>query len=217
MVGRVLPAGRHPTWQKLATDNDLKPKNRLETEKDAQDATEPKGDGVAQADTLVPEPLTPEQIEVLKARAAKADENWDRLLRTMAETDNFKKRAARDKEEAVRFANEDLIRKLAPVLDNFDMALAAAQNQTQAGAVQSLQTGVAMILQQLRQILQEAGLTEVDATGKVFDPNLHEAVSQQESADVPEGHVLQQLRRGYKLRDRLIRPASVVVAKKPSS
>ncbi len=217
MVGRVPPAGRHQTWQKLATDNDLKPKNRLETEKDAQDATEPKGDGVAQADTLVPEPLTPEQIEVLKARAAKADENWDRLLRTMAETDNFKKRAARDKEEAVRFANEDLIRKLAPVLDNFDMALAAAQNQTQAGAVQSLQTGVAMILQQLRQILQEAGLTEVDATGKVFDPNLHEAVSQQESADVPEGHVLQQLRRGYKLRDRLIRPASVVVAKKPSS
>ncbi len=98
MVGRVPPAGRHQTWQKLATDNDLKPKNRLETEKDAQDATEPKGDGVAQADTLVPEPLTPEQIEVLKARAAKADENWDRLLRTMAETDNFKKRAARDKE-----------------------------------------------------------------------------------------------------------------------
>jgi molecular chaperone GrpE len=76
---------------------------------------------------------------------------------------------------------------------------------------------VTMIHQQLRKVLQEAGLEEVDATGKPFDPNLHEAVSQQETADVPEGQVLQQLRMGYKLRDRLVRPATVVVAKKPAA
>ncbi len=74
-----------------------------------------------------------------------------------------------------------------------------------------------MIHQQLRGVLTEAGLEEVDAAGKPFDPNWHEAVSQQESADVPDGQVLQQLRRGYKLRDRLIRPATVIVARKPAA
>jgi molecular chaperone GrpE len=74
-----------------------------------------------------------------------------------------------------------------------------------------------MIYQQLKNAASEAGLEEVDAAGKIFDPNLHEAVSQKESADTPEGSVLQQLRKGYKLRERLLRPASVVVAKKPAA
>jgi len=174
-------------------------------------------DGKADREALVPEPLTTAQIEDLKARAAKADDNWDRLLRTTADMENFKKRAARDREEAVRYANETLIKKIVPVLDNFDMAMAAAAQNQSADAVQSLQAGVTMIHQQLRKVLQESGLEEVDATGKPFDPNLHEAVSQQETADVPEGQVLQQLRMGYKLRDRLVRPATVVVAKKPGA
>jgi molecular chaperone GrpE len=160
--------------------------------------------------------LTPGQIEDLKTRATKADENWQRLLRATADLENFKKRATREREEAIKFANESLVKRLIPVLDNFDMALAAA-SQTQSDAAQSLQTGVNMIYQQLRNVLTESGLEELDATGKTFDPNWHEAVSQQESADVPEGQVLQQLRKGYKLRDRLIRPASVVVAKKPAA
>lgn len=165
---------------------------------------------------IEPSSLTPEQLEELKQRAAKADENWDRLLRTTADFDNFKKRAAREKQDAVRFANEVLLQRLLPVLDAFDMALAAAQN-TQPDAAQSLQTGVKMIHQQLRSALLEAGLEEVDAAGKAFDPNLHEAVSQQETADVPEGKVVQQTRKGYKLRERLLRPASVIVSKQPSA
>ena len=159
--------------------------------------------------------ITPEQLEELKGRAEKADEHWERLLRTTADFDNFKKRAAREKQEAIRYANEGVLEKLVPVLDNFDAALSAAQTSSADGA-QSLQTGVAMIFQQLKKALAESGLEEVDATGQTFDPNLHEAVSQQESADVPEGGVLQQLRKGYKLRDRLLRPATVVVAKKPA-
>jgi len=159
--------------------------------------------------------ITPEQLEELKNRAEKADENWERLLRTTADFDNFKKRAAREKQEAIRYANEGLLEKLVPVLDNFDAALTAAQASSD-GAAQSLQTGVAMIFQQLKKVLTESGLEEVDATGQKFDPNLHEAVSQQESAEVAEGEVLQQLRKGYKLRDRLLRPATVVVAKKPA-
>lgn len=163
-----------------------------------------------------PSPLTPEQIEDLKSRAAKADENWERLLRTTADFENFKKRAAREKQDALKFANESLIQKLIPLLDNFDMALAAVQNGQTGAASSSLQSGINMILQQFKSALTEAGLEEVDATGQPFDPNLHEAISQQETAEVPEGHVVQQLRKGYKLRDRLLRPASVIIAKKPA-
>ncbi len=164
-----------------------------------------------------PAPLMPEQVEELKSRAAKADEHWDRLLRTAAEFENFKKRAARERQEAVKFANESLLQKLIPVLDSFEMAQAAAQNNNESGQNQSLQAGIAMIQQQLKGALVEAGLEEVDASGKPFDPNLHEAISQQETADAPEGQVVQQLRKGYKLRERLLRPASVIVAKKPAA
>jgi molecular chaperone GrpE len=170
--------------------------------------------------------LSPEQIEDLKTRAAKADENWDRLLRTTADFDNFKKRAAREKIDSAQYATASLIQKLLPVLDNFDMALAAAQTATSArkagtpadeGKLASLQSGVQMVQQQLKNALNETGLEEIDATGKPFDPNFHEAISQQESADQPEGTVLQQLRKGYKIKERLLRAATVIVAKKPAA
>lgn len=170
-------------------------------------------------------PLSPEQIEDLKSRAAKADENWDRLLRTAAEFENFKKRAAREKTESAQYASYTLLQKLLPVLDNFEMALAAAQTASAArqngvnvegDKLASLQSGVLMIQQQLKSALAETGLEEIDAAGKPFDPNIHEAISQQESAEIPEGNVLHQVRKGYKLKDRLLRPAAVVVARKPS-
>jgi molecular chaperone GrpE len=173
----------------------------------------------AAAEPLVPvEPatLTAEQLTELKERAGKADEHWDRLLRTTADFDNFKKRAAREKQDAIKFANESLLEKLIPVLDSMEMALTAAQaNQSEGG--NSLQAGFSMIGQQLKKVLGDAGLEEVDATDKAFDPNLHEAVAQKETLDVPEGQVVQQLRKGYKLRERLVRPASVVVSKHPAS
>lgn len=172
--------------------------------------------GAANAEPVTVMELTPQQIEDLKMRAAKADENWERLLRTTADFENFKKRAARERAEAVQFANVALIQKLLPVLDNFEMAQAAAQTAGDENA-SSLQAGVDMIQQQLKSALAEAGLEEVDAAGKPFDPTLHEAISQQETADVPEGHVVQQLRKGYKLRERLLRPATVIVAKKPAA
>jgi molecular chaperone GrpE len=175
------------------------------------DETQPAADGASL------ESLTAEQLKALETRAAKADENWERLLRVTADLENYKKRAQREREEAIKYANELVFKKLIPVLDNFDMAALAAAGQNHTGTAQSLQTGVAMIHQQLRSALLESGLEEVDATGKPFDPSWHEAVSEQESKDVPEGHVLQQLRKGYKMRDRLIRPATVIVAKKPAA
>jgi len=173
------------------------------------------GDAGHGAEGLAPELLSTAELEDLKTRAAKADDHWARLLRVTADMENFKKRSVRDREEAIRYANESLIKKLITVLDNFDMALAATQGQP--ANAQSLQAGVAMIYQQLRQVMLDSGVEEVDAAGKAFDPNFHEAVSQQESSEMPEGRVLQQLRKGYKLRDRLIRPATVIVAKKPAA
>jgi molecular chaperone GrpE len=158
--------------------------------------------------------ITAEEFSDLKSRASKADENWDKYVRLTADFDNYKKRALRERGEAVRYANESLLEKLLPIVDNFEAALAAANTVTTPG-VDSLKTGVNMIFTQMKNFLSENGVEEIDAAGKPFDPNLHEAVSQKESTDVPEGQVIEQMRKGYKLRDRLIRPAMVVVAKKP--
>jgi len=172
----------------------------------------------APANVPVVAELTLEQLEELKTRAAKADEHWDRLLRTAANLENFKKRAARERIEAAQSANVALLLKLLPVLDHFEMAQATTQTEEvpQSG-IASLQAGIAMIQQQLKGVLAETGLEEIDANGRPFDPALHEAVSQLETADAPEGQVVQQIRKGYKLHDRLLRPAAVVVAKKPSA
>jgi molecular chaperone GrpE len=191
---------------------------KAEPEIEKRDPPTEKTDNGGGAEPLVsvePGTITAEQLEQLKARAAKADENWDRLLRLAADFDNFKKRAAREKQEAVKYANDALMEKLMPVLDHFDMAVAAVQNGPPDTA-QSLQAGIGLIYQQFKTTLAEAGLEPVDATGQKFDPNWHEAVSQQETTEAPEGQVIQQLRRGYKLHDRLLRPASVIVAKKPA-
>jgi molecular chaperone GrpE len=160
--------------------------------------------------------LSVEQLTELQAKAAKADEYWERLLRHTADFDNFKKRNARERQDAIKFANVALLEKLVLVLDNFEMGLAATNTSSEAG-VTALQKGITMIISQFKGVLAEAGLEEIEATGKPFDPNLHEAVSQQESAEVPEGQVLQQVRKGYRLKERLIRPASVIVAKKPGA
>ncbi len=164
-------------------------------------------------DTKAGPALSPEQLVQLLDKAAKADELRDQLLRTVADMDNLRKRAAREKQDAIRYANESMLEKLVPVLDNFEAAVLATAS-AEGGSVDALKQGVTMILSQFKNVLAEAGLEEISAQDKPFDPNLHEAVSQQVSKDVPEGQVIQQLRKGYKLKDRLLRPATVVVSKK---
>jgi molecular chaperone GrpE len=160
------------------------------------------------------EQLTEQQLAELKEQASKATLYYEQLLRATADFDNFKKRAARERQDAIKYANDSLLERVIPVLDNFEMALAAAAAPNTT--VQSMQAGVTMIQQQLRAAMGEAGLEEINAAGQKFDPNIHEAISQQETNDAPEGQVVQQVRKGYKLRDRLLRPASVIVAKKPA-
>jgi molecular chaperone GrpE len=139
----------------------------------------------------------------------------DRFLRLAADFENFKKRAARDRDEARRIGAESVLGKLLPVLDNFDMAMqAAAQPST---TLETLRVGVNMIHGQFRNLLSEVGVKELDTVGQPFDPSLHDAVSMQPSADHPEGHVIQQTRKGYQYGDRLLRPASVIVSGKPEA
>jgi len=155
-------------------------------------------------------------LGALKAEAAQAAEHWDRFLRVTADFDNYRKRAARERQEGIAYANQDLLQKLLPVLDTFEAAGTAAAN-AQSEDAKAIQSGVNMILQQFKGALSQAGLEEINALGTPFDPTVHEAISQMESADVPEGLVLHQTRRGYRLNGRLLRPASVVVAKAPAA
>jgi molecular chaperone GrpE len=134
----------------------------------------------------------------------------DAALRARAELDNYRKRVVREKEDAIRYANASLLESLLPILDNFELGLGAARQAPEAaGIVQGLE----MVRRQLEDFLRSHGMEVVDAVGQPFDPNLHEAVGQEASAEVAEGDVIRQLRRGFKLRDRLLRPASVVVSK----
>jgi molecular chaperone GrpE len=143
---------------------------------------------------------------------AQAAELKDRLLRGQAEWENARKRILREKEDAVRYAGEALLEKLLPVLDNFEMGMKAAETATDA---KSIAQGLEMVLKQFQQVLKESGVETIDAVGQAFDPHRHEALGQHESEEHPEGHVVTQLRKGYKLKDRLLRAASVFVAKAP--
>jgi molecular chaperone GrpE len=154
--------------------------------------------------TAAPDPLEVAQTQIAELK--------DRLLRAQAEWDNSRKRILREKEDAVRYAGEALLERLLPVLDNFEMGMQAAKTATDPKAIVQ---GFEMVQSQFQQVLKDAGVETIDAVGQPFDPHRHEALGHHESEDQPEGHVLTQMRKGYKLKDRLLRPASVFVAKPP--
>ena len=134
----------------------------------------------------------------------------DLYIRSQADLDNYRKRATREREDAIRYANSSLLERLLPVLDNFELGLDAAK---QTAGADSILQGLSMVQKQLQDFLKDSGVESIEAVGTPFDPNLHEAIGQEASAEVAEGTVLRQLRRGYKLRDRLLRPATVMVSK----
>ncbi len=134
----------------------------------------------------------------------------DRILRMAAEMENTRKRLEREKSESISFANEGLIRGLLPVIDNLERAL---QHGEEDANCQGLLEGVSMTLKSFGEVLGKFGCVPFDSVGKTFDPNFHEAVMQQESSEHPEKTILQELQKGYTLRDRLLRPAMVIVSK----
>jgi molecular chaperone GrpE len=142
---------------------------------------------------------------------ADLDRFRDLALRSQADFENYKKRAAREKEDAVKYANSSLLQRLVSILDNFELGLAAAKTE---GAQSPIYSGMILVQKQLNDLLEENGLQAIEAEGKKFDPNLHEAIAH-ESSDAPEETVIRQARRGYRLKDRLLRPARVVVSSGP--
>src|SRR5437867_4080568 len=144
---------------------------------------------------------------------ADLDRFRDLALRSQADFENYKKRSAREKEEAIKYANSSLLQRLAAILDNFELGLAATKAQGEESPIYS---GMVLVQKQLNDLLSEHGLQPIEADGKRFDPNLHEAIAHEPSDQFPEGTVLRQTRRGYRLKDRLLRPSKVVVSSGPA-
>ena len=145
------------------------------------------------------DPLAELEADVMK---------WRELaVRTAADLDNFRKRSAREREDAIRYANQGLLEDLLPVIDNFEMGMLAASQDKSS----MIYIGMDMVRRQMNDFLSNQGVTEIPAEGQMFNPNVHEAVSQEPGAE--EGRILRVHRRGFMLRDRLLRPATVVVAK----
>jgi molecular chaperone GrpE len=190
--------------------------NKEAEKKDGQQIPEQPYDVSSGSSAETPEILNPEPaLEPVpgaehKAVVTQLAELKDKFLRAQAEWDNSRKRILREKEEAVRYAGEAFLEKLLPVLDNFEMGMQAAKTATDAKAIAQ---GLEMVLAQFQQVLRDSGVETIDAVGHPFDPHRHEALGHTESDEHPEGQVLTQLRKGYKLKDRLLRAASVFVAK----
>jgi molecular chaperone GrpE len=148
----------------------------------------------------------------LQEKEKEAKENYDRYLRLSAEMENYKKRAEKEKGETYKFANENILKDLLPVLDNLERAL---DHGRETGNLKALLDGVDLTYKSLWTVMEKYGITRVEALGEDFDPNHHEAVMVQEDAQKPPGQVISQLQIGYRLHNRLVRPAMVVVSKKP--
>jgi molecular chaperone GrpE len=162
-----------------------------------------------------PKPVDPlkemeEKLESLKKEAA---ENHDRLLRTAAEFENYKKRATREMNDFRKFANESFAKALLPVIDSMDLAVESSGKDKQVN--NSVVEGVNMTLKEILKIFEQFGIKRFESIGNTFDPNLHQAVMQEETDAFAENTVSKELQRGFMIHDRLLRPAMVVVSKKP--
>jgi len=163
---------------------------------------------------LEAEEFSPEeqlQAEVDQARS-EAKAHQEQYLRTLADMENLRKRTQREKEELAKFANENILREILPVIDNLERAVEHAE---QAQSSEGLLEGLQMTLDQFSQVLDRFGVKPVDAVGEPFDPALHQAMGQMETAEFPANTVAQQMQKGYQLNERLLRPAMVMVAKVP--
>lgn len=157
----------------------------------------------ANADAASAPPASPSELDQLRAER---DELKDTLLRRQAEFDNFRKRTERDRQEQIQFASMEAVREMLPVLDDFERAIAVYSGDSEYAR------GVRMIHQRMQEVLKKIGLEPIDAEGKEFDPNFHQAVERVETADHSEGAVIGEFQKGYNFKGKLIRPSMVRVA-----
>jgi molecular chaperone GrpE len=162
-----------------------------------------------------PQPAAPAAAKDPIAEAQAEAAKWkDLAARNQAELENYRKRVARERDDDMKRTRAGMMEDLLPVLDNFELGMMEVRKGDPKSPIV---VGMEMIERQLRDFASNAGVESIDATNTKFDPNLHEAVAQEESATVPEGVVIRQIRKGYKLRDRLLRAAMVVVSKGASA
>jgi molecular chaperone GrpE len=189
--------------------------NAPESEANAHPAPEPAAPAAPQPATTTPAPeapaaAVPDLGEQLAAAKKEAADNYDRYVRSVADLDNHRRRTVREKDELRQFAASRVLEDLLPVIDNLGLGLAAAKAPN--ADLKTLVGGISMVAEQLKSSLASHGLKEINPVGQPFDPNLHEAISQQPSADVAEGSVITVVRTGFTLNGRLLRPASVIVS-----
>ena len=167
-----------------------------------------------ESEVTVEEPIVLEPIEVLEKDLQETkdelEEQKDKFIRLQAETDNFRKRLSREKEEFSQYANERLFKELIPIFDNFERALEDPSNE-----IKSLKEGLDMILKQFSTFLEKEKVEPIKAIGEKFNPEFHEALTSEESNDHEEDTIISQFVKGYKINNRVLRPSQVIIAKKP--
>jgi molecular chaperone GrpE len=176
----------------------------------ADDNQERKGEPAGTGQSLESEEIR-DLNSKLEVKTAEAEENYDRLLRVSAEFENYKKRTAREMADFKKFANQSLLRELLPIIDNLELAIKAAA-EAPDGKNACLLDGVELTRKEILKVFENFHVEPIDALGKPFDPNFHEAVMREESDEHPENTVVNELQKGYLVHDRLLRPSMVVVA-----
>jgi len=181
-----------------------------EIDGEGEEALSPENESKNEEEIPLGEMTKDQLIEKISEVQASADANMDNYLRSQAEMENMKKRFQKDKQDLIKYGNETLTKQLLPVADNLEKALDHSKDEN---PLEALRDGVDLTLKGLMNVLEKAGVEAVEAVGAPFDPNFHEAVSEQEDDRVTPGMVLKELQKGYLLNQRLIRPAMVIVNK----
>jgi molecular chaperone GrpE len=193
----------------VKTSEEVEARDRESAKPSEGDSTKSRERGKKGRQKLVEEMTKQELIGKLKDTEQKSQENYDLYMRTYAEMENIKKRGVKEKEDLAKFANESLIKEILPVIDSLEKALSHVEDGSNPSG---LAEGIKLTLNGLMTTLEKAGLEEVEAMGKPFDPNFHEAIYQQADDTVPPKHVIMEMQKGYLLNGRLIRPSMVVIS-----
>lgn len=184
----------------------MKEENLKEEQLSTEDTGNSAGENRAQGDSPGPEAVDlQDEVNTLKS---KAEEYLQMAQRVQADFDNFRRRTLQERSDLMKYSSQRLATNLLPILDNFERAVSSSGNDAA-----QLKEGIDLIFRQLREVLEKEGVQAMDAVGKEFDPNFHEAVMQESSAEHPDNVIIEELQKGYMLADRVIRPAMVKVAK----
>jgi len=202
---------KNPDSQPEPEKQETTPEEKTAPEKTSE--KQPGQDAAAEPEVVMEEPAPLTTEELLAESKKEIEKNRDLYLRARADLENYRKRVQREKEDLVRFGNENIIRELLPVLDNLERAVEHVRSENNEG--QGLVEGVEMTISQFQKALEKFGASTFSALGETFDPGRHEAMGQIETEDQPPNTVVQELQKGCLLNDRLLRPAMVMVSRAP--